>query len=252
MSGRGFTRTNPILIDAGGGKRLRVTRGARRMRVVRRRAAPRLNARTGGFLGIEVKFADFESVDDAFATTWATMEPAASVESISAVAQGDGESQRDGRVYHIKSLHVQGRFHMDVAEAAAAPQPDLVARICVVWDTQTNGAQLTATNVMDGGASDDWDAFRNLQFSKRFRVLFDRKVIIKPSLLNEGGVNAFAAGSPNVLFKFNHTFRTPMKVICSGTTGVIASVTDNSLHVIGVANSTQALLSYQARVRFVG
>lgn len=212
-----------------------------------------LNWRTGGFLGIENKFRDVEVLDDPFATAWAPMEPTGSVLALSVVAQGDDQSQRDGRVYHIGSIHIQGRIHRAAAESDTAPQDDIVARIVVVWDTQTNGAQLTATNVMDATQTDDFDAWRNLQFSKRFKILFDKKIVLTGrNQSNEGAVNLFASGEASTLFKFNKTFATPIKVICSATTAAVASVTDNTIHMIGVASSTQALLSYQCRTRFTG
>ncbi len=237
-------------------RRYKATRGTRKKPYVPssvRKVITR-NVRTGGYVDIENKFLDTENVNDNFTTTWDTMDPddAGTVQCVSAVAQGDGESNRDGRVYHINSLHMQGRFSVNAVESAAFPGTDLIARIVVVWDTQTNGAQLTATSVMDGGQTDDHDAFRNLQFTKRFRVLFDRKVLLPIQTTNEGAINLFANNDMSKLWKFNHTFKTPIKVICNGTTGVIASITDNSIHVIGVANSATVQLSYQSRIRFTG
>ncbi len=228
-------------------RRYTATRGTRKKRYV----APSRSSRPQYmFVNPENKFLDQETLDDAFGTNWATMEPATL--AISAVGQDDTESTRDGRVYHINSVHVQGRFHRAVEESNANAGQDLIARIVVVLDTQTNGAQLTATDVMDGSLTDDWDGFHNLQQTKRFKVLFDRKVIIPIIQTNEGAANLFAVSDSSVLFKMNHTFKTPIKVICKGTAATIASVTDNSIHVIGVANAASALLSYQSRIRFTG
>lgn len=217
-----------------------------------RKASFRRNARTGGFLGIETKFFDTETTDDAFATTWAAMEPATT--NLTAIGQGDGESQRDGRKYSIKSIHLKGWVHVNTAESQTAPQSDHMVRICLVLDKQTNGAQLTATQVMDGGQTEDTLSFRNLQFTKRFTVLFDRFIRIPNSLgvMNEGAANLFANSLMRVPFKINKVFNPPLEVLMSNTTADIANVTDNSIHMIGVSTHTTSLLSYQCRVRFVG
>ncbi len=214
------------------------------------------NVRTGGFLDMEVKFADFRKDDDAFTNVWAggEMDPA-TADSVSAVAQGDGESQRDGRVYWINSIFVHGTVNQPATESQTTPLGDTICRVALVWDKQTNGAQLSAENVfLTIGAGDDIDSFRNLQFTKRFQVLADRKIRLPTSIAttNEGAANLFAAGIVQVPFKMSVVFKTPIKVTCSATTAAIASLVDNSLHIIGTATNSAATLSYASRLRFIG
>ncbi len=245
-------RGRSVFITSGRiGKRRRVRRistAGQRTIVVPMRA----NIRTGGFVGIETKFFDVEDNNDAFTATWATMEPATT--NLTAIAQGDGESNRDGRKYAIKSIHIRGFIEVPAQESQTAPIADQYCRIALVWDTQTNGAALTATDVMDGGQAEDTLAFRNLQFTKRFKVLFDKSitVLVARTNMNEGAVNLFASPLTRVPFKFNKVFNPPIQVLMSGTTADIANVTDNSIHMIGVSESTVATLSYQCRTRFVG
>lgn len=217
-------------------------------------AAPRANVRTGGFMDLERKFVDYDIAADAFTNVWAggEMEDATAL-SLSAVAQGNGESQRDGRVYHIHSCHVKGFFSIAATESQTAPIADQVARIALVWDTQTNGAQLNAEDVfLTVTAGQDINSWRNLQFSKRFIVLKDKIVKIHVPSTNEGGPNLFSNGFIQVPFKINKTFKTPIKIRCSGTTAAIASITDNSLHFIGTATGPQVLMTYASRCRFTG
>ncbi len=226
------------------------TRG--RIRVQRRGRGFRRNIRTGGFLGIENKFIDGEITATNFATTWGTLEDA-TTDALPIPAIGNTESTRIGRVYHINSIHLKGQLTMIASESTTAPLNDVHARVCVVWDTQTNGAQMTATDAMDGGQTLDVLSFRNLQFSKRFKILMDKTFIIRRNgQTNEGAINLFAAGSHISKWSFNKMFSVPVKVICSGTTGVVGSVTDHSFHVIGVATATNVLLEFQARTRFSG
>ncbi len=214
------------------------------------------NVRTGGFLDMEVKFKDFRVNDDAFTQVWAggEMEDATAL-SVSAVAQGDGESERDGRVYWIKSIFIHGTIEQPQTEAQGQPLDDQVVRLALVWDKQTNGAQLNAEDVFLTIASgDDIDSFRNLQFTKRFQVLADQKHLMQigRTNTNEGAVNAFASAGVTKNFKFSHIFRTPIKVTCKGTTAVIASIVDNSLHIIGTGTAAGTTLSYASRLRFTG
>ncbi len=214
------------------------------------------NARTAGYMGIEKKFIDYRVDDDTFTTVWAggEMEDGTAL-SVSAVSQGDGESQRDGRVYYIHGVNIQGTLHVPQTEAQAAPNGDIVCRLALVWDKQTNGAQLNAEDVfLTIGAASDIDSYRNLQYVQRFNVLQDKKIRVPvgQTNMNEGAVNSFANAFVNVPFKLYHTFRTPLKVTCTGTTAAIASISDNSLHVIGTASSTAVELNYTSRLRFSG
>lgn len=211
------------------------------------------NRRTGGYIGVEKKFFDTELDDTAFTAAWTALEPATT--NLTAIAQGDGESSRDGREYAIDSIHIRGYVTRDLQESQTAPASDILVRVCLVWDTQTNGAQLTATQVMDGSQTQDVFAFRNLQYTKRFRVLKDLtiKLNVAPAVVNEGAANLFASGYIIRPFKINKVFKNPIRVIMSGTAADIANVTDNSLHIIGVStNATATSLHYQCRVRFRG
>ncbi len=220
--------------------------------VLVRQPRSRLNVRTGGYMGLEMKFADIETDQDAFATTWAAMEDATN-DSVSGVAQGDGESQRDGRKYWIHSIHIRCTVEATAIEAQTAPLADLKGRICLVWDTQTNGAQLVATDVFDGGLTDDTLAFRNLQHVKRFRILWDKKFRLVRNNVAQGGIDLFATNrAVTSIMVYDKNFAKPIPVICQATTAVIAAISDNSLHIIGVANSTSALLNMQIRIRFTG
>lgn len=226
----------------------------RRRQAIARRTALRSRRPTFGlgFLGPEMKFADFESIGDAFAAAWTPMEDGTTL-SVSSISQGDGESQRDGRKYLIHSIHMRARVNTAATESQTTPLSDLVGRFCLVQDMQTNSAQLTATEVMNGTLSNDELAFRNLQHTSRFNILWDKKWKIGRQQTNEGAINLFASGIMTTpIMSFSKTFDTPIPVICNGTGSTIAAITDNSFHVIGVGNNTTALLDYQVRIRFTG
>ncbi len=228
-------------------------RKRRRFTTTRRRRYSRRNMRTGGYSGIELKFADTFVSNDAFATSWATMEEATNSQ-VSGVAIGTGESGRIGRKYNIHSIHIKARVHVNAIEAQGAPLPDLIGRFCLILDKQTNGAQLTPSDVMDTGADQDFLAFRNLQHTRRFQVLWDKKwKLANYSSTNEGAANVFSqVNQTSGIMYYNKVFDPPIQVICEDVNATVADVSDNSLHIIGIANQTTAFLSYECRIRFTG
>lgn len=224
----------------------------------RARPARRSNARTGGFVDVENKFLDSELTLTATTTTWQALNPAGTgcTNSLSVPAQGDGESERDGRVYYIKSLHLRGSVQMTASESDNGPQGPAYTRVVVYWDTQTNAAEATATDIMDAGGTSDSLAFRNLQNSKRFVVLYDKTVKVTPTEMNEGAANLFAQSPAVTFWKFNKNFKKPIKVRCSGTTANVSSVTDNNIGIAFCSFSSDGAslpsIQYQSRIRFQG
>ncbi len=96
----------------------------------------------------ELKFVDYTVTNDAFTTTWVggEMEDATAL-SISAIAEGTGDSQRAGRVATLISWKINGFVNIAAVESITTPLPDQIARIVVVHDKQTNGVQLKTLNL---------------------------------------------------------------------------------------------------------
>lgn len=211
------------------------------------------NMRIGGFLGLENKFYDTSvlnrAIDQAFGTGNDVSDPTTLL-TISAPSQGDGESQRDGRKFSVMSAYVKGIAEVVTAGATNTSQ----VLVALVQDTQTNGAQLNGGNVFVNPSGDTdtvCSPFRNLQYSKRFRVLSTRILTLSPKQAFDG--TSTTSDFPQKTFSMYHKFKTPMTVTTTGTTAGVSVVEDNSLHVIAVANGeTQLSLSYNARIRFMG
>lgn len=218
-----------------------------------------VNKRTGGYEDMENKFVDYEVSDKTISTTWAGSEiDPTTPSSISTAAQGDGENQRDGRVYYINSVHVNGVVEAPAQEDINGAYSDTEVRILLVWDTQTNAAQAQGEEVMsEASTADSYNSFRNLQNSKRFVVLKDKRL----KLILSRAENSTDSGSLNVngvtsKFSMNKKFKKPIKVRCTGTTATVASISDNSLHLYCVSTpsglATAPVISYISRCRFSG
>jgi len=212
------------------------------------------NQRTAGFMNLENKFADYEVANQAMTTTWTggELNPAGSVDCLSACAQGDGEQQRDGRKYHIVSIHVRGQVKLVAADVSTTPVDDAIARIAVVWDKQTNGAELAAEDVYDAIATaPQIYAMRNLQKSSRFVKLKEKRFRLPVNNTTEA-VDSYGHGAVVVPFSFDINFKTPISVSTTGTTAAVSTIVDNSIHLIGCASSTSVQISYFSRMRFRG
>lgn len=236
----------------------RLFRKKRSFRRARRKRSFRSGVnRTAGLLGIEKKFID-QSVSDTtpLVTVWAGAEfdPATSL-NLAGVSQGDGPGQRDGRKMSVVSVAVKGEIFNNAIESGTGPSADQYARVIMVLDRQTNGAQLNAEDVMQTiGGNDDYRSFRNLEFLQRFKVLADKTIYydVARSGMNEGAINLFAVGPIKKTFNFYYKFSKPLVVNYTGTTNAMANVRDNSIHLIVVGTSTAMTISYTSRCRFYG
>lgn len=214
----------------------------------------RSNSRTGGFLGVEYKFLDTELVGAGLTTSWNTHNPTGTgcTNSLSVPQQGDGESQRDGKNYVITSIHLRGSVWIEQQEAQAAPESQHRIRVILYQDTQTNGAEATATDIMDSGHTNDTLAFRNLQYSKRFKIWMDKTMVVVPAITSEAS-NVFSNGRAMRNFTYNKKFKVPIKVSCNGTTANVNVCVDNNFGIAAIADTSSDVgLDYNCRVRFVG
>ncbi len=239
-------------------KRKRNGNGRSRKRVRKNPQSRRLNARTAGFLGIELKFYDTFLVNAALTTTTdmsgGEHNPSGTI-ALNTVVQGEGENQRDGRKMIMKSISVNGLIGSAPQTNETAADPGATILVALVWDKQTNGALLNSENVYVNPSGANVGAvlpYRNLQYISRFKVLASRQMQMPIPTLTWDGTNMEQGG-------VQHVFRFDLKlpdipVTFSANTETIANIIDNSLHVIAFTTGagTVPLLSYNARLRFVG
>lgn len=231
-------------------KRKRLATAAIKQRAIRHGF---MNTRIGGYVGRELKYVD-QSVSGTTLTdnTWTVLDP--SLNCLNGIVQGDGKSERDGRNYIIKSVHINGYLKLDAEESSISTVSDLLARVAIIHDGQTNNGSPTATDVYEDG---DINSFRNLEWIRRFTVCKEKKIRIpcSQSQVNEGTTNAFAHGSIVIPFKMNINITSPLWVNTNGTTGSVSSITDNSFHFMVCAltdSNSPVRVYYTSRVRFCG
>lgn len=211
-------------------------------------------------LDTELKFLDNSLANQALvaATNWAgaELDPATTL-CLTAPAQGDTASSRDGKQIIGKSIHVTGQVYMLPAELQGSPQPAIHVTLSLVLDKQTNNAQLNAEDVYSNTSADaslNTYSQRNLNFAKRFKVLKSETFIFDNTAVSHFAVDSFSWPGRSVNFDWFIPLNDLRINFNSTTTGVIGNVLDNSIHLIGNANATTGAptVSYNARFRFIG
>lgn len=224
------------------------------------RGRRRMNARIGGYLGIEKKFLDVYASSVAIPAptdcAGGEMQPEGGCTNcLSVPAQGDGEQQRDGKQITMKSIFVTGC----VSHTPAANQNDAltgpIVFVALVMDTQTNGATIVSENVFtnpNDTAVVNAFPLRNLENSARYRVLAHKTLRCEPVAVMTDGANTSSQMPAPVSFQLS--FVGDVKMNFSSTTADVANAKDNSLHLIAFSNTANfsSFLSYNSRMRFVG
>ncbi len=225
-----------------------------RKRTTRYARKARMNPRFGGFVGLERKFLDTTRSVAVMSTSWAAVAPtpaAGSTNSLSAMAQGNGQSEHIGRTYNIRSIQMRFTLSIPVAESETAPHSQEFYRLVVVLDTQCNNTAITATEVMQTSAVSDLQSYLNLENTGRFVILWDSgPTRIIPQNMNEGSINLFAHGQVNQFRQMYHKFRTPVKVRTSGTAANVTSITDNNIMCIGITTESALTCQFISRCRY--
>ncbi len=218
------------------------------------------NYRTGGFMGMELKFYDTgitgASLTAPADATAGLKNPSATI-ALNTVVQGDGEQQRDGRRMTMKSIFVSGTIKVPAKTSESTGDDGALIFIALVLDTQANGAVLASENVFVNPAGNTILAanpMRNLQFIKRFRVLGTKSIHINsPAIANDTGATGGII-QQGVVRKWSFFKNLDMQTTFSGTTENIANITDNSLSIVAWTSDIDMapLISYSSRLRFMG
>lgn len=179
------------------------------------------------------------------------------INCLNGISQGDTANSRDGNEVFLKSVYVKGAVQcLAQANQAAGDMPAKVY-VALVLDTQTNSAQMNSEDCFTNPGANAVTAaspFRNLFFRKRFRILAQETLCFDNGpTLTWDGTNIEQSGMVRSFEFFKDLHNLPCNFV-SGTTGTVASIVDNSLHIIAYCDSVSAVpaISYNSRVRFVG
>ncbi len=244
------------------GKRRKVTFAQRqRTNILRQEAAilrAGTNVRTGGFQGLELKFYDTSLVGAVLTAntdgSGGEHDPSATVK-LNTVVRGTSESNRIGNKIQMKNISLNGIVTIPVAANITTTDIRPIVFIALVLDHQTNGATLSSEDVyVNQGANAvlGTSMYRNLQTSKRYRVLRSMQVVPDQPTLVFDATN-IEQGGLHTPWRMDVPMNTETQ-FNGGTTADVANIEGNSLHIVAWASSTSYIptFSYNARLRFVG
>lgn len=219
------------------------------------------NARTGGLLGIEKKYLDCYKTATAIASSTdgsgGEYPPSAIITGcLSAPAQGDGPTNREGNKIVITDCLVQGVISVSAQANQTAADQSPVVMVALVMDTQTNGTQLNSEDVYtnpSGAAVLMTSPNRNMSYTQRFKVLKVWKKQIRIPQLAYDGTNMEQSGFQTP-YKLKWKGKIPVTFTTGSTTADIANVTNNSLQIIAYTSDTSLVpaINYNSRIRFFG
>lgn len=190
----------------------------------------------------------------AVTTTWAASlatDPA-TFNTLCVPSLGNDINNRIGRRIGIKKIKIRGDIELPATAGTIVQQPAIKCRAILVIDTQTNGAQMTGSNLMSGGANAGIciNSYQNLISLGRFKVLKDKLFDLSDPNFTSGLQNGI-----HKFFKINHVFTKPLTVNFNATNGgTIADIVDNSIHFLVQCDNTTVgtpNLQYAARVSYV-
>lgn len=231
------------------GKRKRITNSYppaknQKLTTYRRRKRTPSYSKVASMMGIELKNFD-QYLDTSLpqtSLTGAVISPSTS-DSLCGIQQGDGAEEREGRKVTMKKLFLNVQLY-------STSVIGVDVRLMIVQDTQTNGNQLVANQVLVNTAPDQQlSAFRNLANTKRIKVLYDQIHHLAPSLTEVGSV--VIGSTPRKYVKIALDLKDTI-VTYTGTQGTIANIQDNSWQLIAFASDSQTDISYASRCRFYG
>lgn len=199
--------------------------------------------RTGGNYGryngpnAELKFLDVV-LDDALIATAGTI-----TDSVNLIPQGVTESTRVGRKCTIKKIG--WKYTMTIAaQSGGAIATSDTCRIIMFLDKQCNGATAAVLDVLQTA---DWDSFRNLANSQRFRILHDKSYDLNvPGLAGDGTTND--SGSVTMTGSFYKDCNLPLEF--DATSGAITTIRSNNVGVLLISRGGIIRVQSVVRVRF--
>ena len=180
-----------------------------------------------------------------------------------APTMGNGSGQREGRLATVHSVYVSGLVR-NPSWVSDNSGHDCTVFLALVLDRSPNTDSIEgSTNLIyrNGASTGDPLVYnrdysvtplRNLEWSKRFKVLKTKTITFNPT----GSIG----GAMSQERTFTLSYRpsgSDAQVEFQGNDGTIASVTKNAYYIIGITNSTRSgaslpAIAYNCRVRFVG
>lgn len=167
--------------------------------------------------------------------------------SIVEIPEGTGRSERIGRKAMIK--HVMLRFNAIVPPVASSGNSADIFRVVVYQDKQTNGSAATVPDILDTTLlALNYQSFKNLTNSGRFRILYDRSYSVNAL----SGTTGFNFDSRVYYEYHSRELNIPIEFNDSSSTGDISSMSSNNIGYFVISRAGDAQWEANWRVRYQG
>ncbi len=197
----------------------------------------RYNIYPRGAMGGELKFLDSAVDIDPLATAGTV------VDSLVHIAQGATQNERIGRKVVIKSIHIKSKLQIDDTAGVAFCTATIV-RIMLYVDKQCNGATALVTDLLSVA---EWDSFRSLDNSGRFKILLDKTVTFNDTGGRVPSSDGVFVNNQKKVIQINKRCNVP--VIYDGATGAITEMCCNNIGLMLITDSIAATPSWLSTVR---
>lgn len=226
--------------------RARKRRGYRRSYKRFRRGYNRTSGYYGRYNGTRAGSNELKFFDLGIAPTVLNLSGNIFSNSINEIVQGTTETERIGRKCTIRNIAMRISLELPAQANTALPVNDTV-RVVLYLDKQCNGAAATVLNIVE---TSDFQSYRNLSNTGRFRILSDREYTLNPIAAH--GADATAEWGP-VRINDSVFLKTNIPLEFSGTTGLIGTIRSNNIGIMTLSKlGTITTLEVQTRIRFSG
>lgn len=157
-------------------------------------------------------------------------------------AVGAGYGQVIGTKYFLKALRARGQLiSTPAADGADAVQATTVV-VCLVHDTQPNGAQAQGEEVFTdmGAATQCSNSFQAMGAGAggRFRILKRKLFVLQPAVMGTDGTNTNSQVNNTAAFSFEYQPKKAMLNCIKGNsaTPTVASLSDNNVFLLAHAS----------------
>lgn len=171
-------------------------------------------------------------------------------QAINLPVQGSDADERNGRMYTIKSIQIRGRVWRPKGSDQTDVNESSFIHVFLVWDKQTNGLAMNPALVYKD-AGEKVMAFRDLDYSKRFQVLWSWYTTLGDKVTMPDGTDTASVAGETKYFECYKKVHIPVE--CRESNGSIGDIMDNSLHVCALSSQiTVDKIKWTSRIRFVG
>ncbi len=225
-------------------KRKRTYNNGRVTKRRRIRPAQRGFVRTSGFYGRyaltggELKF--FDGTSNAVPAAGGTIME----DSLNHITQGVTEQARVGRKCTLRSI--QARFQLTLASTPTAANTSERVRLIIYQDKQANGATATVTGIMESATL---DSYRNLANGSRFRVLYNKVVVMNTAAGSGRGTTDTLSYSETTAYRQMYK-KCNIPLEFDSTTGAITELRSNNIGYLAFTDTGLVDVEVHWRLRF--